>query len=411
MRQSPQQWLPKQQLPQQRSSQQQLPKQQLSINPPRISTWGDHLNSDCLNSDHLNSDCLNSNCLNSNRLNSNHLNSDCLNSDCLNSSCWGHQHIRISIRISTWGDHLNSNCLNSDCLNSNCLNSDHPSTPPGSAHEVIISTAIISTVIISTVIVDQPTRDQHMGRSSQQQSPQQWLSQQQSLIDPPTPQQQSPKQQLPQQRLSQQWLSQQWSSQQQSPQQRSPQQRLSIDPPLQISTFESLYIDDAPVHVIRQTFKKSYQSMYIPLLLFSPKAAVLVTIKLFFSLLSYCILLTYVQWQLPRACSNNYEKLYEISRCDYTLRGCSAKTQQEAVITWKKLHPGTRAVWRSLETIKLFVTFRVCGRCNVFVMSVCVCVCLSVRAISFEWVDIETLLGQGQGHLMGNANFATLTSV
>ena len=36
----------------------------------------------------------------------------------------------------------------------------------------------------------------------------------------------------------------------------------------------------------------------------------------------------------------------------------------------------------------------VCGRGNVFVMSVClcvcVCVCLSVRAITFERVDIET---------------------
>ena len=41
-----------------------------------------------------------------------------------------------------------------------------------------------------------------------------------------------------------------------------------------------------------------------------------------------------------------------------------------------------------------FITSCVCGRGNVFVMSVCVCVCvsvcLSVRAITFEPVDIET---------------------
>ena len=40
----------------------------------------------------------------------------------------------------------------------------------------------------------------------------------------------------------------------------------------------------------------------------------------------------------------------------------------------------------------MFITSRVCGRGNVFVVSVClcVCVCLSVWAITFEWVDIET---------------------
>ena len=37
----------------------------------------------------------------------------------------------------------------------------------------------------------------------------------------------------------------------------------------------------------------------------------------------------------------------------------------------------------------LVFTSRVCGRGNVFVVSVCVCVC-SVRAITFEPVDIET---------------------
>ena len=60
----------------------------------------------------------------------------------------------------------------------------------------------------------------------------------------------------------------------------------------------------------------------------------------------------------------------------------------------------------------------------------CVCVCVSVRAITCEPVDIETsflvwwyiltisrsnlsikVIGQGQGHLMENANFATWTSV
>ena len=83
---SSQQWSPQQQLPQQWLSQQRLPQQWSSQQqslidpPPRISTWGNCLNSDCLNSN-----CLNSDCLNSDHLNSNHLNSDCLNSDCLNS--------------------------------------------------------------------------------------------------------------------------------------------------------------------------------------------------------------------------------------------------------------------------------------------------------------------------------------
>ena len=38
------------------------------------------------------------------------------------------------------------------------------------------------------------------------------------------------------------------------------------------------------------------------------------------------------------------------------------------------------------------ITSRVCGRGNVFVVSVCLCVCLcvSVWAITFEPVDIET---------------------
>ena len=47
----------------------------------------------------------------------------------------------------------------------------------------------------------------------------------------------------------------------------------------------------------------------------------------------------------------------------------------------------------------MVITFRVCGRGNVFVVSVCVCVCVSVclsvcvsvQAITFEPVDIETL--------------------
>ena len=33
---------------------------------------------------------------------------------------------------------------------------------------------------------------------------------------------------------------------------------------------------------------------------------------------------------------------------------------------------------------------RVCGRGNVFVVSVCMSVCVSVQAVTFEWVDIET---------------------
>ena len=39
-----------------------------------------------------------------------------------------------------------------------------------------------------------------------------------------------------------------------------------------------------------------------------------------------------------------------------------------------------------------FITSRVCGRGNVFVVSVCVClsVCLSVWAVTFEAFDIET---------------------
>ena len=41
-----------------------------------------------------------------------------------------------------------------------------------------------------------------------------------------------------------------------------------------------------------------------------------------------------------------------------------------------------------LHTLVYFITSRVCGRGNVFVVSVCVCVC--VRAITFEPVDIET---------------------
>ena len=35
-------------------------------------------------------------------------------------------------------------------------------------------------------------------------------------------------------------------------------------------------------------------------------------------------------------------------------------------------------------------TSNICSRGNVFIMSVCVCVCLSVWAITFEPVDIET---------------------
>ena len=61
---------------------------------------------------------------------------------------------------------------------------------------------------------------------------------------------------------------------------------------------------------------------------------------------------------------------------------------------------------------------------------VCVSVCLSIWAITFEPADIETsflvwcyiltisrsslsikVIGQGKGHLMENANFATWTSV
>ena len=69
------------------------------------------------------------------------------------------------------------------------------------------------------------------------------------------------------------------------------------------------------------------------------------------------------------------------------------------------------------------ITSRVIGRGNVFVVSVC------VSAITFQTVDIETSflvwwyiltisrsrvsrsLGQGQGHLMENANLANCTSV
>ena len=47
-------------------------------------------------------------------------------------------------------------------------------------------------------------------------------------------------------------------------------------------------------------------------------------------------------------------------------------------------------------TQKRIITSHVCGRGNVFVVSLCVflsvyvCVCLSVQAITFEAVDIET---------------------
>ena len=40
----------------------------------------------------------------------------------------------------------------------------------------------------------------------------------------------------------------------------------------------------------------------------------------------------------------------------------------------------------------LFFTPRVCGRGNVFIVSVCVSVCLSVQAITFEAVDTEISL-------------------
>ena len=80
--------------------------------------------------------------------------------------------------------------------------------------------------------------------------------------------------------------------------------------------------------------------------------------------------------------------------------------------------------------LHVLVTARVCGRGNVFVVCVCMSVCLSVWAITFEAVDIETsflvwwyiltisrsslsikVIGSGQGHPMDNANFATWTSV
>ena len=236
MRWSPQQRSPQQRSPQQWSSQQRSPQQwssqqQSSIDPPpRISTWGDCLNSDHLNSNRLNSDCLNSdhrltlpgistwgNRLNSNRLstaivstviastaivstaiidwpppistwgdhlNSNRLNSDCLNSDHLNSDCLNSNCQLTPPGISTWGDRLNSDCLNSDCLNSDCLNSDCLNSKLSQQRSSIYPPPQISTM---------------------RQSPQQW-----------SPQQQSP---------------QQWSPQQQSSQQRLPQQYLSIDPP------------------------------------------------------------------------------------------------------------------------------------------------------------------------------------
>ena len=58
----------------------------------------------------------------------------------------------------------------------------------------------------------------------------------------------------------------------------------------------------------------------------------------------------------------------------------------------KLFHECNQFLAIKVAVVRLVITSRVCGRGNVFVMSVClcVCVCLSVRAITFERVDIET---------------------
>ena len=54
------------------------------------------------------------------------------------------------------------------------------------------------------------------------------------------------------------------------------------------------------------------------------------------------------------------------------------------ILVWLQQH--------SPESVPYIITSRVYGRCNVFVVSLCVClsVCLSVWIITFEAVDIET---------------------
>ena len=60
--------------------------------------------------------------------------------------------------------------------------------------------------------------------------------------------------------------------------------------------------------------------------------------------------------------------------------------------TGQVIHPFPFADFYIKQNNFLFFTSRICGRGNVFVVPLCVrvSVCLSVRAITFEPVDIET---------------------